>query len=641
MKVYSSSSFQQQNKGRAHYYKKPFRKTKGFYILGIIVIVVIIFIAWSIKRSDNEISNEEPKFSDQEGIPNLEATVSFLEGTLELKSADTDWSEIGADYQIKINDSIKTGTDTKAIISLPDQSLIRLSSNTQLFFQEMGMADVVIEQIHGRAFHRVNDQSTAIYRVKHDKIELTALGTGFSVTADSDNTKVMVTESKVKAKIYQGDDIINMRTIEQGTFATIDTTKELNQMIDSEEMTSEDLMSNEWYVWNFEQDSKQEFFLGIFEKAVKLVITEPEKAEFETDQNKFTLKGVTDPSAEIFVSGKELDNNDGSFESEIALSSGDNEIEITVKKGKNKNKKTLNINSTYKEGSITLSAEAIEKKASLTWQTEGLDDFKEFIVLMAKGTTPSYPDSTHHSLKRDIFEDEWSNLEDGEYSFRICALSEEDSCLTYSSIVKLTISEEEEKPDDPPVVIEDLILTATADGSEVNLNWTGTINSEIDSLKVVIAQTANPVYPGNSFHSFAPNQQSDSWKDLTAGTYYFRVCLIQNGGCAQYSNQAQASIAQAVTTLGTIFVTGEASANKINLSWQVYNMTSPQGFKVIMSEQPGITFPGQSHHLVLNASATSDEWVNLQSGKSYYFKVCETVGSDCGIYSNELKLDAQ
>ena len=626
-KYYGSQNFSK----RGNYYKKPFRKTKGFYILTGLILLLFIFIFWSIRQVDPE-QTDDQKFTDQNNIPILAAKVTFVEGTLELKSPDSNWQEVGENFQIQSGDNVRTANSAKAIIELPDKSLIRLSGNAELNFIELGMADIKIEQISGTAFHRVNDDSTAIYKVINGNTEMLALGTGFNILASNNLTYLTVTESKVKVKVYDGDSIVNMRTIDQSTKATINETLSSEEMIETKDVSIANLIEDDWYAWNLDQDRENDFFLGMFEAAIKLVITEPANSETSVDSNEITIKGVTDPGAEIFMAGKELDNNDGQFETTYLLGSGENEIEIIVKKDKNQNKKTLLITSTKEKESIDLTGNISDSSVELSWIAENLEEVKEFKILKGETQEPTYPEAPYHTVGLKTAKDTWQDLTSGNYFFRICALSSEDKCIAYSN----TYSAEIAGTDIPEGEIK---LTALADGDNVELNWT--VSSSLDSsegFKSIISQSENPVYPGNSYHDLNSNSRNDEWQKLSTGTYNFRVCLISDGNCLIYSNNINI---KATTVPSKISLIGKVTDGQFKLTWDVAGLTAKDGFRTIIDDNENIVFPGDDHHLILSADQRTDTWSDLEAGKDYYFRVCENLNNACGIYSNKITLTSK
>lgn len=623
MKFYSNYS--------GNYYKKPFYKTrKGLFLL-ILFFLAIGFIYFSIQTNKNEAPTNQ-KFTDQAEMPINSAKIVFVSGKVELKTPFDDWQEIAENYQAQAGDYVKTGEDAKAILEFPDKSILRIAANAEIKLATMGMADIIVEQLSGGAFHRVNSESTAIYRVKNGVTEITALGTGFNALVSGPLTYLTMTEGKTKVKIFKGEDIVNIRTIEEGTKASINPTFIAEDSIKTENVGMEELLKNDWYAWNLERDREKKFYLGIFEKAVKLIISEPGAAETTTDSEKIKVKGETDPEAEIFMAGKEIENNKGQFQTELLLAPGKNEIEITAKKEKNTSKKTIIVNSTKQKENIVLTGNGTDNNiVVLSWQIKNINDFQEFKVLESNAKNPTFPNAPYHTVAKTVLNDKWSELAPGNYFFRVCVLTAEGKCLVYSNDFEITIAGKNAP--------ESIVLNAVASKANVSLNWI--VDSALNSaegFKTIIGTTKNPVYPGNSYHTLSGNQRNDTWKKLNPGTYYFRICLLKNGICAAYSNNAAVIIYAAAEEEGSIILTGSAGDGQINLYWTTEELKITKGFKVIMNESPIVSFPGKGHHLITSASASSDVWTNLQPGKTYYFCVCQNLGSECGTYSNEVKI---
>jgi hypothetical protein len=74
------------------------------------------------------------------------------------------------------------------------------------------------------------------------------------------------------------------------------------------------------------------------------------------------------------------------------------------------------------------------------------------------------------------------------------------------------------------------------------------------------------------------------------------------------------------------------------VDWEVKNFTAEKGFKVLMSSTPNPVYPGSAYHYLSDPMANSDKWYDLFQGGTYYFRVCEYLGSTCGIYSNTVAL---
>lgn len=594
----------------------------------VLILAVVGFVFWSIKRvPSDEINIAADQNASQARII---SKIVFIEGAVKIKTGSADWADAAVDASVPLDSSIKTEAKSRAIIELPDMSQVRLAENSEIRLNDATLTDIVIEQLTGQTFHRVKEETSAIYKVKQGNIEMTALGTGFDVSGTPEKTALTVTANQVKVKIYKGDDIINIRTVDTGTVATIAPALAVDKMISVKDTSTGELLENDWFSWNLERDRHLEAYLGMFEKAVALEISEPTKTEFSTDQEKLTIKGKTDPKAEVFIDGHEVDNNDGVFQTIFDLKPGENQIKVSVKVDKNRNQKTLLVNNTKTAAKLTLSAEKIsDTKVKLSWKNDGVAGILKFVTMQSTGNALDYPVSAFHLIGAGQTDDEWNDLSSGIQYFRVCAITSGDKCGAYSDPVSVSLG------GGSPIEDAKINLTAAKLGGVVNLKWTIASLTDFDGFITVVGLNASPVYPGSSNHPLLQGARSDSWKNLSAGNYHFRVCATKANQCLKYSNDVAVSISEEDRT--SIVLNGYSSGGKVNLSW-ASGFASAKGFKVIVSDAPGVTFPGNSHHLVLSSTATTDSWENLEKGKTFYFRVCENLGSSCGIYSNEISI---
>jgi len=88
------------------------------------------------------------------------------------------------------------------------------------------------------------------------------------------------------------------------------------------------------------------------------------------------------------------------------------------------------------------------------------------------------------------------------------------------------------------------------------------------------------------------------------------------------------------SSTGSISLSASAEGNAVKLSWATSaDLSSPKGFKVVISEQENPVYPGNSYHYFSDAGVRGDTWKSLKAG-TYYFRVCQYLGGKCGIYSN-------
>ncbi len=180
----------------------------------------------------------------------------------------------------------------------------------------------------------------------------------------------------------------------------------------------------------------------------------------------------------------------------------------------------------------------------------------------------------------------------------------------------------------------------------VQLNWTAEGSEFEQGFKVVVSESPNPVYPGNTYHYFSNrNMRMDTWfSGFEAGhTYHFRVCEYLGGSCGAYSNDVSitwpGSTVETPSTSNTdksISLTVGTYDGKASLNWSVSGFTSEMGFKVVVSENPNPVYPGNDYHYYSESEKRSDTWGGFESGNTYHFRVCEYLGGKCGVYSNDV-----
>jgi hypothetical protein len=80
-------------------------------------------------------------------------------------------------------------------------------------------------------------------------------------------------------------------------------------------------------------------------------------------------------------------------------------------------------------------------------------------------------------------------------------------------------------------------------------------------------------------------------------------------------------------------------ANGVKFTWQVNNVNTDSGFKLVKSLDPNPVYPGDDYQYLSNSSQRSYTWL-IKDGKTYNFRVCQYLGGKCGVYSNNIKIAA-
>jgi len=531
---------------RHYYYKQPLYKRPAFYFF-IIVFIILFFLllnSWQNNSLEPGLQKKQPPTT----VP--AAKLIYLEGTAFAKTkAANQWEPVNLNYQLPTNNIFKTGPKTHAILELPDKSLIRLNANTEIKLSKLTLTDVIIEQNYGRAFYRINDNTPLIFRVQHQRIEFTALGTAFDISTIGQTAEIIGIANAVKIKIYDkaNENIIKIETLEQGYKAIINPSLIDNQMIKISSFSSNNALADNWLIWNKNLDNKKNFFLGILGQGVELTIIEPQTMETKTTEQNIEIKGKTDPQADIFLNGNQLKNENGNFSFNALLEPGKNFLDIIVKKDKYTTKKTLTIicqpEKSKEKNSLTekqtvlgpkariiLSAEQEQGSLILNWTTEDISNAQGFITLISNTPSPSYPSAPSHTLSPKNTSDIWKGLSKGTYYARVC-LKENNKCSLYSNEISIDF----QKNNAPPIILSGKIVDGIA-----YLNWQVKNYTPSKGYKLLMAKNKTPIWPNAKHHLILGASQTggDQWTNLEKGiNYHFRVCESTSNGCGIYSNE--------------------------------------------------------------------------------------------------------
>jgi len=204
-------------------------------------------------------------------------------------------------------------------------------------------------------------------------------------------------------------------------------------------------------------------------------------------------------------------------------------------------------------------------------------------------------------------------------------------------------------PTKKPESASGITLVGKTSDSGILLEWKISGIDTPNGVKVVKSDIPNPVYPGSEFAYLPdPAARSYTWSIKDGRQWHFRVCRYTDGACGIYSNDVLVNAPSG----GKASDSGESHVSKISLTavknesgkvileWSPTG-TSALGFKTVWSRNSDPTYPtrdGDQFHYLSDPSARRDEITGLESGKTYYFRVCEYLGGSCGTYSNQISL---
>jgi len=220
------------------------------------------------------------------------------------------------------------------------------------------------------------------------------------------------------------------------------------------------------------------------------------------------------------------------------------------------------------------------------------------------------------------------------------------------------VLEKPEKPKEEPKIVEEekptssysLKLSGKALDDGIFLSWAVSGIDVSKGFKIVKSQSSNPTFPGDGYVYVSDSSYRNYKLSLKDGKeWYIRVCRYKGDGtCDTYSNEvvvkapyvkSEKSEGSNVDSISLKLI--KKSDSKVRLEWNVEGKAE-KGFKIVWSKNSGPTYPtrdGDKFHYLSDSGARSDAVSGLDSGKKYYFRVCEYLSGKCGTYSNEKSIE--
>lgn len=188
-------------------------------------------------------------------------------------------------------------------------------------------------------------------------------------------------------------------------------------------------------------------------------------------------------------------------------------------------------------------------------------------------------------------------------------------------------------------------LSGIATSEGVKLQWKVVGLDISKGFKVVKNLSGSPVYPGDDAQFIGAENSFYLWQLTDGKTWHFRVCQYQDGKCGVYSNEitvtANGSSSSGENSVSSItLTTNKVDDSSAKLIWSVEGSSS-KGYKVLWSTNQNPVFPtrdGDWYVYLTDPGSRNYLIGELESGKTYYFRVCEYLGGSCGTYSNQTSL---
>ncbi|MFB6181514.1 MAG: hypothetical protein ABEJ24_01320 [Candidatus Magasanikbacteria bacterium] len=78
---------------------------------------------------------------------------------------------------------------------------------------------------------------------------------------------------------------------------------------------------------------------------------------------------------------------------------------------------------------------------------------------------------------------------------------------------------------------------------KVHFEWKLRDEKEVDRFVIVRDENKNPVHNGKNYWFRQPgSRRSITWINIPSGTYHFRICILENNECTEYSNDVKVKV---------------------------------------------------------------------------------------------------
>lgn len=398
---------------------------------------------------------------------NITATLRIVEGTVESKNQDGEWSDAKVGDEFGQGVDVRTvGAASRATIEFENSSVIRLDANSEIFLETTNTERIVIKQTDGHTYSRVTPVDGMSYIVKSTDAQYEAAGTAFVVITTGDEQAVEVYESTVietatNQKVDQGNKLIvksNVAPSDNGKIIKIDI---------------ERVKENSFITWNREIDAKNEAFkskLGFLSDIESPAVTVGSPSDNDTilleptaTEGAVEFTGKTEPNTTLTVLSKSSSNAtavkvtvspDGSFTTPIIKAPLGSSVFEFIATDKTGNKTTQNVRLNFQKKSAPITAGGIVLKVAengdklkATWSYSGSFQSKDGVkIVYGETSSPTLAASTlfGYEVKATNVTIDISKLsDDTTYYFRACSYNEKsNSCSDYSNevIYKLKIN---------------------------------------------------------------------------------------------------------------------------------------------------------------------------------------------------------
>lgn len=221
---------------------------------GISLLLITSALTWWFLGKDKGIVNDQQEknvATKPAEKPRMGIAATIADGTVEYLRQGPDWQTLTPATNLQEGDMVRTGAQSRAVLTLDDGSAVRLDADTSITIASLVADDIKISQTTGALYSRVVP-SDRKYTVKVESDTYEALGTAFATTNTLGESGVQVYQSSVKASgaaeaVAEGRQYYKLHS----DAALAGKVTDIN--IDG-------LINNAFINWNLDEDEKETLF---------------------------------------------------------------------------------------------------------------------------------------------------------------------------------------------------------------------------------------------------------------------------------------------------------------------------------------------------------------------------------------------
>lgn len=620
---------------------------RNYFVVSIIILLTVGVIVGGVYWYTEQNGFIDPELLQvQEPNKAMAGTLAYQQGAVVVRLDGSDWQEVETDTVVHTGDQIATGNDSKAIIEFENGDVLRLGYTTEVTLTELGTKQVVITQISGATYNRVAKAQGRTYAVSNDDVLITALGTAFDVIDAEEVVEVGVIESSVVVDA----NVNETETVNQGSKATVD---KAGSTIAVSEIDT-DQLTNDWYTWNKEEDSKRYSNLGVLGAYAGPALTISSPGEQTTTSSPIIVAGtVSDDAVSLTVRGVAVEIVDGRFSHEVAVEPGKNSITVVaVDADGNRTVKevVVRFETPASETPLTLWGETTADGVALEWNRSTASLFDQYKILRSvNNDLPAYPGPDVIAALRTGEEryTDTSASAAGTYYYRVCEIMTDGQSFC-SNVIHMRGKQVVGPASDSESGADrvGLFLRVQTGSDGIKLTWTVEGMETPHGVKVLRGTTANPEFPprdGDEAHYIeSADIRTYTWSATDGKTYHFRVCqYTDEGTCSIFSNNVTATAPAPDDAAIGLSMSVKAESTGVGIWWSdvAAQVNGFKHYKVVRSKtNADLRYPDDGSIAARGADVLSYRDYSAQKGVAYYYRVC-AVG-DAVYCSNVIPVNA-